>query len=248
MATKVYALYGGYGGSNVTGSKVTEDSDSGTVSDSSSDSSNVTEDSDSGSDSDSSDSSDLTDDSGRGGVRSRGRGRGRGRDRGRSRSRDRGRSKRKNRGRKGRSRRKSGVGTGADNNKGMCLSLDSLVEMLVSSVLHSAPVTCGVSVSVSAKRMKDDACVCVVCMLVHIPMMATAFDSLLLLIVSIYECLHYHFAQELMQIQRFKKEDTVVVFGVGVGDGKEQLSIAAACSHKDWNGCVKSNYQFTDSQ
>jgi hypothetical protein len=39
-----------------------------------------------------------------------------------------------------------------------------------------------------------------------------------------------------VQIHRYEKGDTVVVFGIGPGDGKEQLAVATACSHALWNG------------
>ena len=41
---------------------------------------------------------------------------------------------------------------------------------------------------------------------------------------------------ELMQMQQHRRGDSVTVFGVGVGDGREQLAIAAACSADDWEG------------
>ena len=41
---------------------------------------------------------------------------------------------------------------------------------------------------------------------------------------------------ELMQMQQHRRGETVTVFGVGVGDGREQLAIAAACSADDWEG------------
>ena len=41
---------------------------------------------------------------------------------------------------------------------------------------------------------------------------------------------------ELMQMQQHRLGETVTVFGVGVGDGREQLAIAAACSARDWEG------------
>ena len=41
---------------------------------------------------------------------------------------------------------------------------------------------------------------------------------------------------ELMQMQQHRRGDTVTVFCVGVGDGREQMAVAAACSAGDWEG------------
>ena len=41
---------------------------------------------------------------------------------------------------------------------------------------------------------------------------------------------------ELMQMQEHRRGETVKVFCVGVGDGREQMAIAAACSADDWEG------------
>ena len=38
---------------------------------------------------------------------------------------------------------------------------------------------------------------------------------------------------ELMQMQQHRPGETVTVFCVGVGDGREQMAIAAACSARD---------------
>jgi hypothetical protein len=42
-----------------------------------------------------------------------------------------------------------------------------------------------------------------------------------------------------LQVQRYTKDDTIVVFGVGPGDGKEQLVVATACSDTTWSGYVQ---------
>ena len=41
---------------------------------------------------------------------------------------------------------------------------------------------------------------------------------------------------ELMQMQKHHRGETVTVFCVGVGDGREQMAVAAACSADDWEG------------
>jgi hypothetical protein len=42
----------------------------------------------------------------------------------------------------------------------------------------------------------------------------------------------------MLNVQEYPKDYTMRVFGIGVGDGKEQLSIAAACSHPEWTAYV----------
>ena len=41
---------------------------------------------------------------------------------------------------------------------------------------------------------------------------------------------------ELMQMQKHRRGETVTVFCVGAGDGREQMAVAAACSADDWEG------------
>ena len=41
---------------------------------------------------------------------------------------------------------------------------------------------------------------------------------------------------ELLQLQKHRHGETVTVFCVGAGDGREQMVVAAACSAKDWEG------------
>ena len=41
---------------------------------------------------------------------------------------------------------------------------------------------------------------------------------------------------EMLQAQRYKQGDTMKVFVVGMGDGREAVAIAAACSAVDWCG------------
>ena len=41
---------------------------------------------------------------------------------------------------------------------------------------------------------------------------------------------------ELLQIQRLGKDETAIVLVIGMGDGREQVAVAAACSAVDWEG------------